>query len=161
MGWWKHWLVLHQKQCCPNVTGNGASYRAMNTDFFIPLLNNHDIQELGFIKKAQRVTQLVPRGLMKKAFGNRIVSRFRPVNWPPISCYFTPPEYFLWGDPVNKSLAYSDKPETIDHLEDNICRVNANIRPQMMEQVIENRTFGLDDVRASGGGHMPEIKFKL
>ncbi|GFX43601.1 hypothetical protein TNCV_510501 [Trichonephila clavipes] len=52
------------------------------------------------------------------------------------------------------SLVYADKPQTLDHLEDNICRVIADIRPQMLEKVIENWTYY---IRASRGSHMPEI----
>ncbi|GFV88279.1 uncharacterized protein TNCV_4543251 [Trichonephila clavipes] len=33
-----------------------------------------------------------------------------------------------------KSLVYADKPQTLDHLEDNIRRIIANIRPQMLEK---------------------------
>ncbi|CAG4974157.1 unnamed protein product [Colias eurytheme] len=44
---------------------------------------------------------------------------------------------------------------------DNIRRVIADIRPQMLEKVVENWTSRLDYVRASRGGHMPEVIFKL
>ncbi|GFW41399.1 DUF4817 domain-containing protein [Trichonephila clavipes] len=70
--------------------------------------------------------------------GDRLISRFGPVNWPPKSCDLTPLDYFLWS--YVKSLVYADKPETLDHLEDNIRRVIADIRPQMLEKVIENWT---------------------
>ncbi|GFW29051.1 hypothetical protein TNCV_2356091 [Trichonephila clavipes] len=59
------------------------------------------------------------------------------------------------------SLVYADKPQTLDHLEDNIRRVIADIRPQMLEKVIENLTSRLDYIRASRGSHMPEIIFKI
>ncbi|GFT92603.1 hypothetical protein TNCV_1480901 [Trichonephila clavipes] len=62
---------------------------------------------------------------------------------------------------ARKSLVYVDKPQTRDHLEDNIRRVIADIRPQMLEKVIENWTSRLDYVRASRGSHMPEIIFKM
>ncbi|GFU36563.1 uncharacterized protein TNCV_2898171 [Trichonephila clavipes] len=75
--------------------------------------------------------------LLKDTFGDRLFSRFGPVNWPPRSCDLTPLDYFLWG--YVKSLVYSNKPQTLDHLEDNIGRVIADIRPQMLEKVIENR----------------------
>ncbi|GFV81944.1 hypothetical protein TNCV_3151421 [Trichonephila clavipes] len=39
----------------------------------------------------------------------------------------------------------------IDHLEDNIRRVIADIRPQIVEKVIENWTSRLDYIRASRG----------
>ncbi|GFW09148.1 uncharacterized protein TNCV_4206311 [Trichonephila clavipes] len=35
--------------------------------------------------------------LLKDTFGDRLISRFGPVNWPPRSCDLTPPDYFLWG----------------------------------------------------------------
>ncbi|GFX95195.1 hypothetical protein TNCV_847861 [Trichonephila clavipes] len=37
-------------------------------------------------------------------------------------------------------MVYDYKPQTLDHLEDNIRRVIADIRPQMLEKVIENWT---------------------
>ncbi|GFW85514.1 hypothetical protein TNCV_145591 [Trichonephila clavipes] len=49
----------------------------------------------------------------------------------------------------------------LDHLEDNIHRVIADIRPQMLEKVIENWTSRLDYIRASRGSPMPEIIFKI
>ncbi|GFX12774.1 hypothetical protein TNCV_3437481 [Trichonephila clavipes] len=50
-----------------------------------------------------------------------------------------------------KSLVYANKPQTLDHLEGNIRRVIADIRPQMLEKVIENWTSRLDYIRASRG----------
>ncbi|GFV50565.1 transposable element Tc3 transposase [Trichonephila clavipes] len=70
--------------------------------------------------------------LLKDTFGDRLISRFGPVNWPPRSCDLTPLDYFLWG--YVKSLVCVDKPQTLDHLEDNIRRVIADIRPQMLEK---------------------------
>ncbi|GFU13542.1 hypothetical protein TNCV_938281 [Trichonephila clavipes] len=46
--------------------------------------------------------------LLKDTFGDRLISRFGPVNWPPRSCDLTPLDYFLWG--YVKSLVYADKP---------------------------------------------------
>ncbi|GFT60090.1 uncharacterized protein TNCV_2687581 [Trichonephila clavipes] len=97
--------------------------------------------------------------LLKDMFGDRLFSRFGPVNWPPRSCNLTPLDYFLWG--YVKSLVYADKPKTLDHLEDNIRRVIADIWPQMLEKVIENWTSRLDYIRASRGSPMPEIIFKM
>ncbi|GFX39624.1 hypothetical protein TNCV_2103681 [Trichonephila clavipes] len=66
---------------------------------------------------------------------------------------------FLWR--YVKSSVYADKPQTLDHLEDNIRRVIADIRPQMLEKVIENWTSRLAYIRASRGSPMPEIIFKI
>ncbi|GFU92243.1 hypothetical protein TNCV_1509681 [Trichonephila clavipes] len=69
--------------------------------------------------------------------------------------------YIEGVDGYVKSLVYADKPQTLDHLEDNIRRVIADIRPQMLEKVIENWTSRLDYIRASRGSPMPEIIFKM
>ncbi|GFV99955.1 uncharacterized protein TNCV_3567461 [Trichonephila clavipes] len=126
-----------------NVTVNGDRYRAMITNFFIPELNNHDVQELWFQQDGATChTARATIDLLKDTFGDRLISRFGPVNWPPRSCDLTPLDYFLWG--YVKSLVYADKPQTLDHLEDNIRRVIADIRPQMLEKVIENWMSRLD-----------------
>ncbi|GFU99193.1 putative DD41D transposase [Trichonephila clavipes] len=144
-----------------NVTVNGDRYRAMITNFFfIPELNNHDVQELWFQQDGATChTARATIDLLKDTFGDRLISRFEPVNCPTRSCDLTPLDYFLWG--YVKSLVYADKPQTLDHLEDNIRRVIADIRPQMLEKVIENWTSRLDYIRASRDSHMPEIIFKM
>ncbi|GFU69643.1 uncharacterized protein TNCV_2559331 [Trichonephila clavipes] len=129
-------------------------------NFFIPELNNHDVQELWF--QQDGATCHIARAtidLLKDTLGDRLISRFGSVNWPPRSCDLTPIDYFLWG--YVKSLVYEDKPQTLDHLEDNIRRVIADIRPQMLEKVIENWTSRLDYIRASRDSPMPEIIFKM
>ncbi|GFU20053.1 transposable element Tc3 transposase [Trichonephila clavipes] len=143
-----------------NVTVNGDWYRAMITNFFIPELNNHDVQELWFQQDGATChTARATINLLKDTFGDRLISRFGPLNWPPRSCDLTPLDYFLWS--YVKSLVYADKPKTLDHLEDNIRRVIADIRPQMLENVIENWTSRLDYIQASRGSPMPEIMFKM
>ncbi|GFY31418.1 transposable element Tcb2 transposase [Trichonephila clavipes] len=120
----------------------------MITNFFIPELKNHDVQELWFQQDgATCYTARATIDLLKNTFGDRLISRFGPVNWPPRSCDLTPLDYFLLG--YVKSLVYADKPQTLDHLEDNIRRVIADIRPQMLEKVIENWTSRLDYILAS------------
>ncbi|GFY01837.1 hypothetical protein TNCV_1468251 [Trichonephila clavipes] len=98
----------------------------MITNFFIPELNNHDVQELWF--QQDGATCHTARATI---------------------------------DLLRHSLVCADKPQTLDHLEDNIRRVIADIRPQMLEKVIENGTSRLDYIRASRGSPMPEIIFKM
>ncbi|GFX03977.1 DUF4817 domain-containing protein [Trichonephila clavipes] len=125
-----------------------------------PTENNHDVQELWFQQDGATChTARATIDFMKDTFGDRLISRFGPVNWPPRSCDLTPLDYFLWS--YVKSLVYADKPQTLDHLEDNIRRVIADIRPQMLEKVIENWTSRLDYIRASRGSPMPEIIFQM
>ncbi|GFU81453.1 transposable element Tc3 transposase, partial [Trichonephila clavipes] len=95
--------------------------------------------------------------LLKDTFGDRLISRFGPVNWHPRSCDLTPLDYFLWG--YVKSLVYADKPQTLDHLEDNIRSFIADIRPQMLEKSSKiDVQFGLHP--SQPWQSMPEIIFK-
>ncbi|GFW88731.1 putative transposable element [Trichonephila clavipes] len=81
-----------------NVTVNGDRYRAMITNFLIPELNNHDVQELWFQQDGATChTARATIYLLKGTFGDRLISRFGPVNWLPRSCDLTPLDYFLWG----------------------------------------------------------------
>ncbi|GFW83884.1 DUF4817 domain-containing protein [Trichonephila clavipes] len=66
-----------------NFTVNGDRYRAMITNFFIPELNNHDVREL--CSKQDGATCHTARAtidLLKDTFGDHLISRFGPVNWP-------------------------------------------------------------------------------
>ncbi|GFU07593.1 DUF4817 domain-containing protein [Trichonephila clavipes] len=79
-----------------NVTVNGDRYRAMITNFFIPELSNHDVQKLWFQQDGATChTARATIDLLKDTFGDRLISRFGPVNWLPRSCDLTPLDYFL------------------------------------------------------------------
>ncbi|GFS84053.1 hypothetical protein TNCV_2364551 [Trichonephila clavipes] len=55
----------------------------MITNFFIPELNNHDVQELWFQQDGATChTARATIDLLKDTFGDRLISRFGPVNWP-------------------------------------------------------------------------------
>ncbi|GFW85738.1 uncharacterized protein TNCV_853871 [Trichonephila clavipes] len=75
---------------------NGDRYRAMITNFFIPELNNQDVQELWFQQDGATChTVCATIDLLKDTFGDRLIYRFGPVNWSPRSCDLTPLDYFL------------------------------------------------------------------
>ncbi|GFU92722.1 putative DD41D transposase [Trichonephila clavipes] len=79
-----------------NLTVNGDRYRAMITNFFFPELNNHDVQELWFQQDGATChTARATIDLLKDTFGDCLILRFGPVNWPPRSCDLTPLDYFL------------------------------------------------------------------
>ncbi|GFV71304.1 transposable element Tc1 transposase [Trichonephila clavipes] len=123
--------------------------------YFFKNDEGHNFQQDGATCHTARATI----DLLKDTFGDRLISRFGPVNWPPRSCDLKPLNYFLWG--YVRSLVYADKPQTLDHLEDNFRRVIVDIRPQMLEKFIENWTSRLDYIRASRSSPMPEIIFKI
>ncbi|GFV79556.1 transposable element Tc3 transposase [Trichonephila clavipes] len=87
---------------------------------FIPELNNHDVQELWFQQDGATCHTARATNLLKDTLGDRLISRF--CELASRSCDLT--RLFLWG--YVKSLVYVDKPQTLDHLEDNIRRVIAD-----------------------------------
>ncbi|GFV44791.1 uncharacterized protein TNCV_563421 [Trichonephila clavipes] len=107
-GQWIFHKRPHDKACSawpphsPDLTScdfylfNGDRYRAMITNFFIPELNNHDVQELWFQQDGATChTARATIDLLKDTLGDRLISRFGSVNWPPRSCDLTPLDYFL------------------------------------------------------------------
>jgi len=98
--------------------------------------------------------------LLRERFGEQLISRLGPVNWPPRSCDITPLDFFLWD--YVKSKVYMDKPAMIEALEANITRVIGQIPLEMLERVIENWNFRMDHVimNRSYGQHLKEIIFK-
>ena len=75
------------------VTVNGERYRDMISNFLFPKLQALDMwfQQDGATCHTSRVTMHSLRG----EFGEHIISRSGPVNWPPKSCDLTPIDYFL------------------------------------------------------------------
>uniref|UniRef100_A0A0K2V5H2 Putative LOC100569746 [Acyrthosiphon pisum] n=1 Tax=Lepeophtheirus salmonis TaxID=72036 RepID=A0A0K2V5H2_LEPSM len=95
--------------------------------------------------------------LLGHHFGEQLISRFVPVNWPPRSCDITPLDFFLWG--YVKAKVYVDKPATIEELEANIERVIREIPVTMLERIIENWLERMDHLKASCAQHMKGIFF--
>ncbi|GFV11544.1 transposase [Trichonephila clavipes] len=96
----------------------------MITNFFIPELNNHAVQGLWFQQDGATChTARATIDLLKDTFGDRLISRFGPMNWPPRSCDLTPLDYFLWG--YVKSLVYADKPPFGRQYSPYYCRYTA------------------------------------
>ncbi|GFX52068.1 uncharacterized protein TNCV_4653971 [Trichonephila clavipes] len=132
----------------------------MITHFFIPELNNHDVQELWFQQDGATChTARATIDLLKDTLGDRLILRFGPVNRPPRSCDLTPLDYFLWG--YVKSLVYADKPQALTIWKATFAVLLPIYGQQMLEKVIENWTSRLDYIRASRGSPMPEIVFKM
>ncbi|GFS56819.1 hypothetical protein TNCV_2222301 [Trichonephila clavipes] len=126
-------------------------------DNLVALHFKYDQARRRFVEWAQNEIAVVPD------FHKRILFSDEAHFW--LNGYVNKQNCRLWSEAnpqgYVKSLVYADRPQTLDHLEDNIRRVIADIRPQMLEKVIENWTPRLDYIRASRGSHMPEIIFKM
>ena len=96
--------------------------------------------------------------LLRGEFGKHFIPHLGPVNCPRWSCGLTPLDYFLWGSV--KAHVYTDKPASIDVLEDNIEAFIRQIPTEMLERVCQNWTKRIDHLRRSRGQHLHEIIFK-
>ena len=72
-------------------------------------------------------------GLIERRVPLSFYFTFGPVNWPPKSCDLTSLDYFLWG--YVKVHVYTDKPASIDALEDNIEAFISEIPAKMSERL--------------------------
>lgn len=142
-----------------NITVNGDRYRAMITDYLIPEIEARGLDEIWFQQDGATChTARETMALLRERFGEQLISRFGPVNWPARSCDITPLDFFLWG--YVKSKVYMDKPATIEALEANITRVIGQIPLEILIRVIENWNYRMDVVNRSRGQHLKEIIFK-
>ena len=140
------------------VTVNGERYRAMLEDYLWTELDEFDINDMWFQQdSATSHTARVTIDLLKGKFGERVISRNGPIEWPPRSCDLTPLDFFLWGH--IKSLVYANKPATLDDLKDNIQREISNVPVEMWARVMENWVQRIDRCKRARGVHMADIEF--
>ena len=95
--------------------------------------------------------------LLKGKFGERVISRNCPVEWPPRSCDLAPLDFFLWGH--IKSLVYANKPAILDDHKDNIQREIANVPVEMCARVVGNWVQRIDRCKRARDGHLTDIAF--
>lgn len=131
----------------------------MITDFLLPEIEARDLGEIWFQQDGGPChTAADTMTLLINHFGEQLISRNGPVNWPPRSCDITPLDFFLWG--YVKSKVFADKPTTIEQLETNITREIRQIPVIILEKVIENWTQRMTHLKNSYGQHLKEIIFK-
>ena len=101
------------------VTVNGNRYRAMLNEFLFTKIKEEDIGNIWFEQDgATYNTAEATLDILRPVFDDRIISRRANVVWPLRSCDLIPLDYYLYG--AVKDKCYTDKPETIAALKDNI-----------------------------------------
>ena len=89
--------------------------------------------------------------VLRPVFEDRIISRRADVVCAPRSCDLESLDYYLWG--AVKHKCYTEKPETIDALKDNIREAIGEIELHTIENVLKNWTNRLGYCMASRGSH--------
>jgi hypothetical protein len=99
-------------QCDDNgqaVTINAHHYTHMLQHFLVPRINclpHHEalwFQQDGATFHTARISMTTIRNL----FQQRVTSRFADVSWPPCSPGLSPPDFFLWGVPEERSVRHT------------------------------------------------------
>lgn len=141
------------------VTVNAARYRSMIEEFFIPSLEEMNVRDVWFQQDgATAHTARDSMNLLRQYFPDRLISLRGDLPWPARSPDLTPCDFFLWG--YLKSLVYVDRPQTIDHLKNNIRDATANIPIDMLRRVDENFKKRLNQCMRDEGRHLTDVIFK-
>uniref|UniRef100_A0A0K2UJM4 Putative LOC100569746 [Acyrthosiphon pisum] n=1 Tax=Lepeophtheirus salmonis TaxID=72036 RepID=A0A0K2UJM4_LEPSM len=120
----------------------------MVTYFLVPQTEVHGLHDIWFQQDSPTChSASVTMDLLGQHFGEQLISRFGPVNWPPRSYDITHFDFFLWC--YVKAKVYVDKPAMIDTLEAIIERVIREVPVTMLERVIENWCERMNHLKAS------------
>ena len=116
--------------------------------FSLPKMQELELHDTWFQQDGATCdTERVKMGLLRGEFGEHFILRSGPVNWPPGQCEVTPLEIFLWG--YVKAHNYTDKPVSIEALEDNIEAFIREITAEMLKRVCQNWTKRMTNLRYS------------
>ncbi|KAF7271786.1 hypothetical protein GWI33_015370 [Rhynchophorus ferrugineus] len=80
---------------------------------------------------------------------------YSDLAWPP---GLAAPDFFLWN--FLKSKVYRNKPQTIQHLKDNIRHKIEEIQPQMLQDVMKRYLKKAKSCIANGCHHLADILFQ-
>jgi hypothetical protein len=92
-------------------------------------------------------------------FPNHVISRHGDIAWPPRSPDLTACDFFLWG--YLKSRVYQEEPpRTIEALKQRIRDEVAQIRPEMLLNVMTNFRTQLEQCLRLNGRYLSDVIFK-
>jgi hypothetical protein len=90
--------------------------------------------------------------MLKQFFDDRIISNN---FWPPRSPVLTPPDYFFGC--YLKQAVYSNRPQTLEDLKQNIEVAISNISQETLKKVARNNVTRVNTCYAENGGHFQHL----
>jgi hypothetical protein len=81
---------------------------------------------------------------VRELFGNRVISRFGDIPWPPRSPNLSVCDLLLWG--YLKSRVYTTRPRTLDELKQRIEEEIRGIPAEMLQRSMGNLNNRLENV---------------
>jgi len=95
---------------------------------------------------------------VQELFGNRVISRFGDIPWPPRSPDLSVCDFFLWG--YLKNRVYTTRPRTMDELKQRIQEEIRGIPTEMLQQAMGNLKGRLKECIRTGGRHLQDVIFR-
>ena len=121
------------------VTVNGDRYQAMLNEFLFKKIEEENIANIWFQQDGATCdTTEATLDVLLPVFEDHIISRRADVVGLHRSCDLKSLDYYLWG--AVKDKCYTDKPETIDALKDNIREAIGEIQMHTIDNVLKNWT---------------------
>lgn len=96
--------------------------------------------------------------LLREVFPHKLISRFGDIPWPPRSPDLTPMDFFLWG--YLKERVYTNNPQNIADLKENIRREIGAIEPSLLQLVARNTKLRFEQCVQLDGRHLDDVIFK-
>lgn len=141
------------------VTVTAERYQDMIRNFLVPEMEEQGLEDMWFQQDgATAHTARSTIQLLNDVFPRRLISRSGDLAWPARSPDLTAPDFFLWG--FLKSKVYVNKPQTIQHLKDNIRHEIEEIQPEMLKDVMKNALKRAESCIANRGHHLADIIFQ-
>lgn len=152
--WRSHRAIFFENAAGQTTTVDGARYRAMLTEFFLPQLNELELEDMWFQQDGTTAhTARATTDILKAAFPGSLISRFGDLHWPVRSPDLTVPDFSLWG--FLKSRVYVNKVSALEALKDNIRHECENLSPEVMKNAIKRVRIAIN----CGGAHLTDIIF--
>ncbi|GFU31317.1 DUF4817 domain-containing protein [Trichonephila clavipes] len=93
-------------------------YMTMIQQFFLPALQENDLDNAWLQDVATAHTSRVSMGILRATFPECLNSLRGNINWPACSPDLSPPDYCLWA--YLESLVYKDRSKTLEDLRNHI-----------------------------------------
>ncbi|KAF7274906.1 hypothetical protein GWI33_012432 [Rhynchophorus ferrugineus] len=98
------------------------------------------------------------QGNLSIRYDRSLISRTGDLRWPARSPDLTAPDYFFWG--FLKLKVYVNKPQTIQHLKDNIRHEIEEIQPHILQDAMKNDLKRAESCIANRGHYLADIIFQ-
>ncbi|PNF27784.1 hypothetical protein B7P43_G09194 [Cryptotermes secundus] len=95
---------------------------------------------------------------VRELFGNRVISRFGDIPWPPRSPDLSDCDFSLWG--YLKSRVYTTRPRTLDELKQRIEEEIRGIPAEMLQPSVGNLNNRLGECIRRQGSHLQDVIFR-